>query len=104
MLQTGAVTVEALQGLRMMRVDTALDDFGTGFSSLTSIERLPLSRVKLDRSVIAALDSSPRSAAIAHSIIRLCRSLGLQVTMREWSVPPNSTFSRPAVRCRSRAS
>ena len=81
MLQTGAVTVEALQGLRMMRVDTALDDFGTGFSSLTSIERLPLSRVKLDRSVIAALDSSPRSAAIAHSIILLCRSLGLQVTI-----------------------
>lgn len=81
MLQTGAVTVEVLQGLRTMRVDTALDDFGTGFSSLTSIERLPLSRVKLDRSVIAALDSSPRSAAIAHSIIRLCRSLGLQVTI-----------------------
>ncbi|MCJ7450860.1 MAG: EAL domain-containing protein, partial [Steroidobacteraceae bacterium] len=81
MLQTGAVTVEVLQGLRLLNVDTALDDFGTGFSSLTSIEQLPLSRVKLDRSVIAGLDSSPRSAAIAHSIIGLCRNLGLQVTI-----------------------
>jgi len=81
MLQTGAVTVEALHGLRLMNIDTALDDFGTGFSSLTSIERLPLSRVKLDRSVIAAIDSNPRSAAIVHSMIHLCRNLGLQVTI-----------------------
>jgi diguanylate cyclase (GGDEF)-like protein len=80
-LQTGAVTVDALHGLRMMRVDTALDDFGTGFSSLTSIEKLPLSRVKLDRSVIAAADCNPRSAAIVHSMIGLCRNLGLHVTI-----------------------
>ena len=80
-LQTGAVTVEALHGLRMLKVDTALDDFGTGFSSLTSIEQLPLSRVKLDRSVIAGVDSNPRSAAIVHSMIGLCRNLGLQVTI-----------------------
>jgi diguanylate cyclase (GGDEF)-like protein len=80
-LQTGAVTVDALHGLRMLKVDTALDDFGTGFSSLTSIERLPLSRVKLDRSVIASVDSNPRSAAIVQSMIGLCRNLGLQVTI-----------------------
>lgn len=80
-LQTGAVTVDALEALRMMRVDTALDDFGTGFSSLTSIERLPLSRVKLDRSVIAEADCNPRSAAIVHSMIGLCRNLGLHVTI-----------------------
>ena len=60
---------------------TALDDFGTGYSSLTSLERLPLSRVKLDRSVLAEVDSNPRAASIANSIIALCRSLGLQVTI-----------------------
>ncbi|HEX6571618.1 MAG TPA: EAL domain-containing protein [Steroidobacteraceae bacterium] len=81
MLQTGAVTVETLHNLRLLGIDTALDDFGTGYSSLTSIEQLPLSRVKLDRSVIRGVDSNPRSAAIVHSIIRLCRNLGLQVTV-----------------------
>jgi diguanylate cyclase (GGDEF)-like protein len=81
MLQTGAVTVETLHGLRMLGVDMALDDFGTGYSSLTSLERLPLSRVKLDRSVIDGIDRNPRSAAIVHSIIGLCRNLGLQVTV-----------------------
>jgi diguanylate cyclase (GGDEF)-like protein len=92
MLQTGAVTVEALHGLRLLNVDTALDDFGTGFSSLTSIERLPLSRVKLDRSVIAGVDSNPRSAAIVHSIIGLCRNLGLQVTIEGVERPAQLDF------------
>jgi diguanylate cyclase (GGDEF)-like protein len=92
MLQTGAVTVEALHGLRMLNVDTALDDFGTGFSSLTSIEQLPLSRVKLDRSVIAEVDSNPRSAAIVHSMIGLCRNLGLQVTIEGVERPAQLNF------------
>jgi diguanylate cyclase (GGDEF)-like protein len=81
MVQTGAVTVDALRALRLLGIATALDDFGTGYSSLTSLEQLPLSRVKLDRSVVAEVDSNPRAASIASSIITLCRSLGLQVTI-----------------------
>jgi diguanylate cyclase (GGDEF)-like protein len=92
MLQTGAVTVETLHGLRMLGVDTALDDFGTGYSSLTSIEQLPLSRVKLDRSVINGIDRNPRSAAIVHSIIGLCRNLGLQVTVEGVERPSQLDF------------
>jgi len=80
MLQTGAITVETLHALRELGVATALDDFGTGFSSLTSLEQLPLSRVKLDRRLIAEVDHNPRAAAIARSIIVLCRSLGLAIT------------------------
>jgi EAL domain-containing protein (putative c-di-GMP-specific phosphodiesterase class I) len=73
-------------------VDTALDDFGTGYSSLVSIKQLPLSRVKLDRSVIAEVDSNPRSAAIAHSMIGLCRNLGLQVTVEGVERPAQLDF------------
>lgn len=80
MLQTGAVTKETLQGLRMLGIATSLDDFGTGYSSLTSLEQLPLSCIKLDRSVIAEVDRNPRAGAIARSIISLCRGLGLTVT------------------------
>jgi len=80
MLQTGAITVETLHALRELGVATALDDFGTGFSSLTSLEQLPLSRVKLDRRLIAEVDHNPRAAAIARSIIVLCRNLGLAIT------------------------
>jgi diguanylate cyclase (GGDEF)-like protein len=92
MLQTGAVTVDTLNALRLLGIDTALDDFGTGYSSLTSIEQLPLSRVKLDRSVIASVDCNPRSAAIVHSMIGLCRNLGLQVTVEGVERPAQLDF------------
>lgn len=79
-LQTGAPTVAALRRLRQLGVSIALDDFGTGYSSLTSLEQLPLTRVKIDRSLIETIDSGGRSPAIVRSIIGLCHSLGLQVT------------------------
>jgi diguanylate cyclase (GGDEF)-like protein len=77
--QTGAATIEALRNLRALGVAIALDDFGSGYSSLTSLEQLPITRVKLDRTLVEAIDSNPRSAAIARSIITLCHGLGLQV-------------------------
>jgi Amt family ammonium transporter len=61
-------------------VAIALDDFGTGYSSFSSLEQLPLTRVKLDRSLIAGIDTNPRSAAITIAIVAMCRSLGLQIT------------------------
>ncbi len=79
-LQTGHHTVETLRELRAIGVGVALDDFGTGYSSLASLEQLPLTRVKLDRSLIASIDSSTRSQAIATAIISLCQSLGLEIT------------------------
>ncbi len=79
-LQTGPHTIEALRQLRAIGVGIALDDFGTGYSSLVSLEQLPLSRVKLDRSLIASIDTSSRSQAIARAIFALCQSLGLEVT------------------------
>jgi EAL domain-containing protein (putative c-di-GMP-specific phosphodiesterase class I) len=79
-LQTGAHTLATLSRLREIGVTTALDDFGTGYSSLASLEQLPLSRVKLDRSLIASIDTNPRSEAIARSIIGLCQGLDLEIT------------------------
>src|SRR6202140_5800884 len=71
-IQTGSATIESLRRLRALGVAIALDDFGSGYSLLTSLEQLPLSRVKLDRTLIESVDSNPRSAAIARSIIALC--------------------------------
>ena len=79
-LQTGSGTIDALRALRSMGVSIALDDFGAGFSSLASVERLPLSRIKFDRSLIAEVDTNVRSAAIVTSMVRLCHDLGLAVT------------------------
>jgi len=79
-LQTGAATLEALRQLRAHGIAIALDDFGTGYSSLASLQQLPLTRIKLDRSLVNDIDTSPRAFAIAHSIISLAKSLELEVT------------------------
>ena len=79
-LQTGSSTIESLRVLRSLGIAIALDDFGTGYSSISSLEQLPLSRIKLDRSLIAGIDSNPRSAAIALALIRLCDELDIDVT------------------------
>ncbi|MBS0395438.1 MAG: EAL domain-containing protein [Proteobacteria bacterium] len=78
--QTGRVAVESLYSLRRLGVAIALDDFGAGYSSLKSLEELPLTRVKLDRSLTRGIDTNFGAAAIAGSVIRLCQELGVSVT------------------------
>jgi diguanylate cyclase (GGDEF)-like protein len=77
--QTGPQTIESLKRLRELGVAIALDDFGIGYSSLTSLEQLPITSVKLDRMLVEGVDANPRSAAIVRSIVALCHGLGLQV-------------------------
>ena len=91
-LQTGRLAVEALHELRLLGVAIALDDFGAGYSSLKSIEELPLTRVKLDRSLIRDVDSSASAAAIVHSVIRLCQNLGLTFTAEGIERPEQLDF------------
>jgi len=79
-LQTGTATIEVLRQLRSHGIAIALDDFGVGYSSLASLEQLPLSRVKLDQTLVASIHTSPRSAVIARSLVGLCHNLGLEVT------------------------
>ena len=80
-LQTGSHTIKTLDQLRSLGVAIALDDFGTGYSSLASLQQLPLTRVKLDRSLVAGIEDSARAASISRATIALCRGLGLEVTV-----------------------
>ena len=78
-LDTGPHTIATVARLREQGVEIALDEFGTGAASLMRLERLPLSRVKIDRTLIGEVDSNPRVAAVVRSIIRLCDDLALRV-------------------------
>jgi diguanylate cyclase (GGDEF)-like protein len=91
-LQTGTATIDALRRLRDLGISIALDDFGIGYSSLTSLEQLPINRVKLDRMLVEGVDSNPRSAAIVRSIVTLCHGLGLQVVAEGVERPAQLEF------------
>jgi EAL domain-containing protein (putative c-di-GMP-specific phosphodiesterase class I) len=94
-LQSGRGVVETLRELRQRGVRIALDDFGAGYSSLKSIDELPLTRVKLDRSLMTQVDADARSSAIAESIIHLCRTLDLTVTAEGIERPAQLDFLAP---------
>lgn len=71
---------ERLQRVRALGVGVALDDFGVGFSSLALVRALPLTRIKIDRSFIADLESDSRSAAVVEAVAALGRGYGVGIT------------------------
>ncbi|MBX3620559.1 MAG: EAL domain-containing protein [Rhizobacter sp.] len=64
--------------LRELGVQVALDDFGTGFSSLNLLRSLPVSTVKIDRSLIEPLPA-PDACAVVKAICQLAGVLQLDV-------------------------
>jgi diguanylate cyclase (GGDEF)-like protein len=72
--------VSSLGELAAAGVGLALDDFGAGYTSLEQLRRLPVSQVKIDRSLIAAVDQSEDDAAIVAAVIGFAHALGLSVT------------------------
>ncbi|NCT84313.1 MAG: EAL domain-containing protein [Comamonadaceae bacterium] len=67
-----------LARLREAGVGVAFDDFGTGQSSLTLLRRLPITTLKLDRSMVEPLPE-PSAGAVVRAACVVAEALGLAV-------------------------
>ena len=79
-LQTTEAVLNTLTRLDQLGVAIAMDDFGTGYSSLSYLTRFPVKKIKIDRSFIDTLGTSPQNSAIVSSIVGLGKSLHVTIT------------------------
>ncbi|KRB34442.1 diguanylate phosphodiesterase [Mesorhizobium sp. Root695] len=81
LLDDKSLTRQYIEELKQIGVRIALDDFGTGYSSLSYLHKLPLDKIKIDRSFLIDVTQNPRSLELLKGIVNLSRPLGLAVTV-----------------------
>lgn len=70
----------AIDGLKKIGVKVALDDFGSGYASLGSLRRFGFDRLKVDRSLVAALERDQNAGAVLQATVALANALRIPVT------------------------
>jgi diguanylate cyclase (GGDEF)-like protein/PAS domain S-box-containing protein len=68
-----------LRAIRAMGISVAIDDFGTGFSSLNYLSKLPVDTLKIDRSFVIDMNTTPEGLALVSTIVNMAHSLKLKV-------------------------
>jgi len=93
-IQDDPRTSKSLARLSEMGVGLALDDFGTGYSSLSHLRRLPINRVKIDRSFVSEISEASQGAAVTAAIVALAHSLKLAVVAEGVETTEQANFLR----------
>jgi len=84
-----------INAVRALGFRVALDDFGTGYSSLTYLLKLPVDKLKIDKSFVDGVGTMT-SAAIIHAVVALARALGLKITAEGVETEEQHRFLRVA--------
>ena len=72
-------SMHILRQIKALGVSVALDDFGTGYSSLETLRAFPFDKIKLDRSFMSEVETSPQAKAIVRAVLALGKSLDVPV-------------------------
>ena len=72
-------SIDILQEIRQLGIHVAIDDFGTGYSSLSYLQKLPINKLKIDRSFIIDVPEDQNAVTLVKLIINLAKSLNLNI-------------------------
>jgi diguanylate cyclase (GGDEF)-like protein/PAS domain S-box-containing protein len=72
-------TIKLLDQLYALGLHLAIDDFGTGYSSLSALQQFPISTLKIDKSFVCDVATSPDDATIVGTIVQMGRNLHMDV-------------------------
>ncbi len=79
MLKKPEEVITKLEKINDLGIGISIDDFGTGYSSLSLLKRLPINRLKIDRSFIKDIPNDEEDVAIVQAILALAGSLKLDL-------------------------
>jgi EAL domain-containing protein (putative c-di-GMP-specific phosphodiesterase class I) len=73
------LSIEYLDTWKQLGVRIAIDDFGSGYSSLSALSRLPVDRLKVDRSLVHRMTVDGKGAAVMRLIVSLAAELNMEL-------------------------
>lgn len=91
-------TAARLKELAAMGICISIDDFGTGFSSLSHLKRLPIGKIKIDRSFVKDLATDLDDRAIISAMTAMAHNMKLGVVAEGVETAEQLSFLR-ATQC-----
>jgi diguanylate cyclase len=71
--------VQAFSGLAQLGVSLSIDDFGIGYCNFALLRKLPVTQLKVDRSLFTDIQHSSDALAVVDAIVKMAHALGLRV-------------------------
>ncbi len=71
---------QVFKALQSVGIKVALDDFGSGFSSIGYLRKFNFDRIKIDKSIVNKVLSSPAELAIVQGVLLIAKGLSAEVT------------------------
>jgi diguanylate cyclase (GGDEF)-like protein/PAS domain S-box-containing protein len=79
MMEDMEKAISILNKLKKQGIQIAIDDFGTGYSSLGYLRKIPIDKLKIDRSFITNFNEDFEGSIITKTIIDMAKNLGYKV-------------------------
>ncbi len=92
LMQDYNLAMDFLQLIKASGGSVAIDDFGTGYSNLSILKKMPVNKLKIDRSFVNDLENDENDQIICRTIINMARSMNLETTAEGVETPEQMKF------------